>query len=78
MMADESSNSRCRRKRNTNSRNRPNAHLAVVRSHGARMVEDLPSYLLCRVSREAKQFSRSGHVGHVRILGTFGATQGQR
>ena len=77
-MADELSNSRCQRKRNTNSRNRPNAHLAVIQRHELRMVEDLPSCLLCRVNRGAKRFSRSGHVGHVRIQGTFGVTQGQQ
>jgi len=77
-MAEESSNSQCRRKRNTNSQNRPNADLAVIQRHGPRMVEALSSCLLCRVNREAKRFSRSGHVGHVRIQGPFGATQAQQ
>ena len=63
----------CGHKRNTNSQNKPNAHLAVIERHGHSMVEVLSGCSPVQVNIEARLCSRSERVGHADSQGTFGA-----
>jgi hypothetical protein len=78
MMEERARYLQCERRRNTDNRNRPNAHLVVTKHHGDLMAEALSSSPLCRVNRVTRRYSRSGRVDHVRTQESFGVTWGQQ
>jgi len=76
MPEQETRNLQCGRRRNTGSQNRPIAHLVVKQRRGPLTVEVLPDCPLFQANRATRRCSKSGHVDHVRTLGTFGSMEG--